>query len=474
MHNQHPTLKFSSAIILLAGLFSIANLQAADQAKLAIPPKLTDFAYGMSLDFKGQDAVYQATLPLSVYQNTVRSDLGDLRVFNAQGEIVPHSLRQNKISLTSLPTLQNLPYFPLQGTPGAGLDQLSISIKRNVQGTLIDIDSQNKTSSSASISGYLLDASALKQTIQAVELDWPAGKENFSGSMQIEASDNLKNWHTIVRGAPLANMQFGAHRLLQKRIEFPALSTRYLRLSWPSGQTPLVLNSVKAELAGSRIDAPLTWLSIKGSEVVGKPGEYEFDLGAHLPLQRLRFVLPQMNTLVQAVIYSKANSAEPWHKVQDAMLYKLVNGGQELNNADIAVNNLHRYWLLRVEQSNGGLGAGQPELQAGWQPHQLLFVTRGTAPFQLAYGNRDTKPAEFQMQNLFPDNNEGTPQQIQSALTGPAIALGGEARLQPAPLPLPWKKWILWAVLGISVALLGWMAYRLVKQMENQDSKPNS
>ena len=144
MHNQHPTLKFSSAIILLASLFSIANLQAADQAKLATPSKLTDFAYGMSLDFKGQDAVYQATLPLSVYQNTVRSDLGDLRVFNAQGEIVPHSLRQNKNTRTSLPTLQNLPYFPLQGTPGAGLDQLSISIKRNVQGTLIDIGSQSK------------------------------------------------------------------------------------------------------------------------------------------------------------------------------------------------------------------------------------------------------------------------------------------------------------------------------------------
>ena len=51
-----------------------------------------------------------------------------------------------------------------------------------------------------------------------------------------------------------------------------------------------------------------------------------------------------------------------------------------------------------------------------------------------------------------------------------SVTLGGEARLNPPSLPHPWKKWILWGVLSVSVLLLGWMAYRLVKQMENHDT----
>jgi len=79
---------------LLSGCIAVANTGATEQNKTEVPLKPQDFAYAVPLQFEGQDALYQATLPLSVYQNTVRSDLGDLRVFNAQGEVVPHMLRQ--------------------------------------------------------------------------------------------------------------------------------------------------------------------------------------------------------------------------------------------------------------------------------------------------------------------------------------------------------------------------------------------
>jgi len=475
--------------ILLSGCIAVANTCATEQNKTEVPLKPQDFAYAVPLQFEGQDALYQATLPLSVYQNTVRSDLGDLRVFNAQGEVVPHMLRQPERSSTSQPVLGRLAYFPLQGAADAGLDQLSVSIKRNIAGTLIDISSNAKTvdigrnaktddigstakaAASSRLAGYLLDASALKQSVQALELEWTSGRENFVGKLHIESSDDLQHWRTVVRDAPLASLQFGGHSLLQKRVEFPALRAKYFRLSWPQAQQPLQLTGISAELAGTRIDTPLSWLTVRGSMVADKAGEYQFDLGAHLPVQRIRIALPQMNTLVQAALLSRARAEDNWRPVSSTLLYKLQHSGQDLNNPDIAVSGTHRYWLLRVEQNSGGLGNGVPDLQAGWQPHQLQFVTRGSAPFQLAYGSSEIKPAEFQMQNVLPGAGQNQAElKIQLAQTGAQIALAGPARLNPAPLPLPWKKWILWAVLGAAVLLLGWMAYRLVKQMESHDS----
>ena len=469
MHKKNFNLIVCILTAMTATLMGVSSACAENQEKVATPLKPQDFAYGIPLNFSGQDALYQTTLPLSVYQNTLRGDLGDLRVFNAQGEVVPHKLRQPDNSSLSQPTLGALVFFPLQGAPGSGLDQLSVSIKRNAAGTLINIGSQGKPASSAKLSGYLIDASAIKQSMQALELDWPASSESFVGTLQIENSDNLRGWHTIVHGAPLLNMQFAGHQLLQKRIAFPAMNAKYLRLSWPAEQKPLRLSSINAELAGARIDSPLSWLTVKGSEDADKPGDYQFDLGAHLPLQRVRVELPQMNTLVQAGLFSKARAEDAWRPASNNMLYKLHSEGQDLINPDIAVASNHRYWLLRVEQNSGGLGAGMPQMQVGWHPQQLLFVTRGQPPFQLAYGSTEVKPAEFQIQNLLPSGENGSALKIKTAQTGIQISLGGEERMVPAPLPRPWKKWILWAVLGIAVVLLGWMAYRLVKQMENSD-----
>ena len=465
MHKYSATFSYA----LLVACITATSVSAVEQVKPVIPVKPQDFAYALPLQFDGQDALYQATLPLSVYQKTVRSDLGDIRVFNAQGEVVPHMLRQQAHSTLSQAERRKLAWFPLRGAANAGLDQLSVHIRRNTAGTLIDINSTAKSEAQTKLSGYLLDASSVKQPIQALELDWKNSKESFVGKVNIESSNDLQHWNTVVSGAPLASLKFGGQSLSQKRVELPSFRAKYLRLSWPQNMPPLQLTAVHAELAGARIDTPIIWHAASGSAVPDKTGEYQFDLGAHLPLLRLRFELPQINTLVQATLFSRSRPENSWQPVSNAILYKLLHSGQDVKNPDIAVSSSHRYWLLRVEQKNGGLGSGMPGLQAGWQAHQLQFVTRGAAPFQLAYGSSEIKPAEFQINNIFPGGEADSTLKTQPARTGVQISLGGEARLHAAAPPLPWNKWILWAVLGVAVVLLGWMAYRLIKQMEEHD-----
>lgn len=453
--------------LLLACVLLANSPNAADSIQPERPAKPDDFAYAVPVQFEGQDALYRLNLPLSVYQHCTRPDLGDLRVFNAQGEVVPHQLQAAPKSSTSEPETAELILFPLQGAAHSSLDQLSVSIKQNFNGTLINIGSQAKTATPPKLSGYLLDASAIKQPIQALELEWPQGKENFAGTVHIESSDDLQRWTTLTHKAPLASMQFAGHSLLQKRVEFASTEAKYWRLSWPQTQTPLLLTSVNATLSATQIESPLTWHASPGTAVPDKAGEYQFDLVAQLPIQRVRITLPQMNTLVQAGLYSRANPTDSWQLATNTRLYKLTHADQEINNPDLTLANNHRYWLLRVDQKSGGLGSGLPIMQAGWRAHQLHFVTRGSTPFQLAYGSIEIKPAVFQMQNLLTPATAETPElKIAEARTGTQITLGGDARLSPPPAPLPWKKWLLWSILVSAVLLLGWMAYRLMQQMK--------
>jgi len=70
---------------LIAALLLVPALAGAEQPR--------DFAYGIPLRTSGQDALQQLEVPRAVYEGVVRADLGDLRVFNAAGEVVPHAFR---------------------------------------------------------------------------------------------------------------------------------------------------------------------------------------------------------------------------------------------------------------------------------------------------------------------------------------------------------------------------------------------
>lgn len=55
--------------------------------------KPSDFAWSLRIEADGSDDSYQFDLPAAVYRGIARRDAGDLRVFNAAGEVVPHGLQ---------------------------------------------------------------------------------------------------------------------------------------------------------------------------------------------------------------------------------------------------------------------------------------------------------------------------------------------------------------------------------------------
>ena len=445
-----------------------------------------DFAYGIAMEVSGNEALYEVTLPDLVYQGVVRPDLGDLRAFNGAGEVVPHAFRPHKTTRPDAPATVPLTLFPLKARAGASVDGLSISVRRSDRGvTSVDVRSVGSSGAAEKrIVGYLIDLSALDRGLRAIELDWRPVADGFAGKLRVDTSDDLAAWRTLVTGAPLVDLEVAGQRLQQKRVELPQQKVKYLRLSWitpgAERQTLPELESARGELAEKTVEAPREWTRIESGKGE-KPGEYVFDLRGHYPVDRVRFDLPEPNTVVQVELLTRDKADQGWRQAVRGVVYRLRQGGSEIASPELVVSIIpDRYWLLRVDQRGGGLGSGTPIMHAGFVPHKLVFAARGEPPFQLVYGNREAKPAAYAIANLIPGYRDDTSQQIRAAKTGSqqtvsvrtaeALAqkeLGGEARRQDA---IDWKRWSLWGALVLGVLILGAMAWRLLRQLNSQEA----
>lgn len=380
-----------------------------------------------------------------------------------------------------------LALFPLKAEAGIPVDGLSISVRRSAGG----MASVNVTTSDARggsgkrIVGYLVDLNALDRALRAIEFDWPVTPDGFAGKLRVDASDDLARWRTLVADAPLVSVEVAGHRLQQKRVELPQQKTNYLRLSWVSPSTsrpPPELASARGALAEKTVDAPREWAQVEAAKVE-KPGDYVFDLRSHYPVDRVRFELPESNTIVQVELLARDKADLPWRAVARGVAYRLRQDGGEITSPELAVGaTADRYWLLRVDQRGGGLGRGAPGMQVGWVPHRLVFTARGAAPFQLAYGNREAKPTAYSIETMIPGYRDDAGPQIRAAKAGTqqtvsvrsvqALAqqeLGGDARREDA---IDWKRWSLWGALLLGVLVLGGMAWRLVRQLDSGKKPP--
>ena len=70
--------------------FTLVALLASAGALAGEQPQ--DFAYGVAVQIDSREALYELDIPACVYRGVMRRDLGDVRVFNAQGELVPFAI----------------------------------------------------------------------------------------------------------------------------------------------------------------------------------------------------------------------------------------------------------------------------------------------------------------------------------------------------------------------------------------------
>jgi hypothetical protein len=425
----------------------------------------SDFAMRQPLATAGDNAFFRIELPDSVYDGATRADLGDLRVFNGDGAVVPFAFMPRPAPVSASTPQRTLALFPLTvdtTRPEAG--DLSIKLRTDAAGTTVDIRSRDGAPVTGSrVVGYLVDTQADDKPLVALVLRLPESG-NVNARVRIDASDDLDHWRTVVASAPLLSLEYNGRRLLRDRVEFPRERARYLRITWLTPSPP-ELASVLGDVGDRVVEPPRRTRRVPGVADPSMPDAFTFDLGAALPVDRVTLELPEINTVVPVSWEIRTNAQDPWRTVGSSVVYRLRQDAGEAVNPEFAISALHlRYVRARLDPKAGGVGTAPPTLAAGWYAQGIVFAARGAGPFELAYGSRRVGPGSLSVAMLVPGYMQGKPLPSNVGVATLAVppSTANRAALRE---PLDVKRWLLWGSLVVASLLLGYMALRLAQQM---------
>ncbi len=428
------------------------------------------FAYRSRITLSGPGPFHQLTLPLAVYQGVQRHDLGDLRVFNGQGEVLPHALLRIEPAAVSQVKEVTVPVFPIVASKERG-GEMAVEVRRNGDGTLVAIRPQQVSGKDATVvRGTILDASQLpKSSVHALRLEVGATVNPFH-SFTLETSDDLQQWRLLKDDAQLVRLQ------QKNSVEWEASTGKYLRILWTEPeQAPQIVTATLRVAQTSMKPTPLLW-SDPIAPARAEKDTYEYVLPGRMPLEQVRIGLPQANTLAPLDIqqYMEGSSRRrraSWQTFTHEVVFRLQTPQGEIRSPDIPLNlpALDRL-RLAVDGRSGGLGKdGTPTLQIGFVPHILVFLARGEGPFLLAWGGASIGNAALPAATLIPgyrdDNLSASPATLQPvSIKDTAQSAATDAGVAKGATTTP--KGVLWGVLIAGVLVLGGMAWMLVRQMK--------
>jgi hypothetical protein len=491
---------------LVIALLAFAWLPLAAEA--AGPPLAPgEFAHRAPLVFDGGGPHLRATLPPAVYLGAARADLADLRVFNGAGEEVPYALTRPN-ALTRESPIQHAPrgLFPLYGGGTAGSDGLRIDIRQEADGRLVSIRTRDGKGAGQVTRGVLIDL-GLARRLRLSRLDLELGAPNQDATqaaalgfyeIMVEASDDLQAWRTLRQRARIVLLEHAGRRLEQNRVELTGEAPRYLRLVWTSSGPAPAIRGARLWLTESVIlPAPLVWHGpIAASRSAA--GTHEYEVTGQIPLERLRIHLPQDNSLAEITVqrletpgprhfphpvelpdlHGRPAGAPLWHDIGRQVVYRLQTPSGEITQPDLELDGRPADRLrLVVSPRGGGIGAAVPHVEIGFIPRDIVFLARGQAPFQLAWGLASAEDAQLPLVTLIPGYRSGQEIPAEPATVATADALGANSS---APAGTPAKsmadssrKPLLWAVLIGAVVVLGLMAAALLRQTRTAAVRSN-
>lgn len=426
--------------------------------------KPADFVTQVPLSVSGEGPWYRLELPLAVQLNARQTDLSDVRVFNATGDVQAYALARESALAHEDRSLTEVKWFPLYSSADATERAPGVRVQSSANGTLVEVQPASQLEAGEEqLRGWLLDASGIKAPLQQLILDWTSEQDGFQ-RFTIEASDDLQHWQAWGEGQ-VARLTFADERVEQHEVSLPGQSARYLRLLWNAPQTAPILTSAQLESSRSRnLPLPLVWSqALAGSSV--KAGEYTWQLPMGLNIERLQVELNQPNSLAPVTLSGRRDSSLPWQLLSSGLLYRLTQNGQDVVQNELPLPGQTVQQLkLTVDERGGGLGAQAPAVKFAVRATQLVFLARGPGPYTLALGNATVKAASLPLSTLIPDYS---PQKL--ATLGRASVDGGVVVAPVAtpvltPVGTDWKKFGLWAVLLISVLFLAVMAFSLLRK----------
>jgi Protein of unknown function (DUF3999) len=462
--------------MLCAALTTTGAVQAQQ-----VQPHPTDFAMQLPLTVSGANGVVQLRLPLQVYQQSMTTDLADLRVFNAAGQALPFALLPTTRSERVRWRDSTARLFPVYGALEARAVQTELDVRIAADGTLISVQSQGRSPPTQTLSVLILDlgVAAADEVLDSVQL-LRAAAPTYRAELAIDRSEDLKLWDRVAQSR--VDWLQGAQAdqsLVNDRIQIGTRASRYLRIQWLEG-TPVVFERITVRWRSTEsLEVPP--LEVKLQATRGKiAGDWLFAAPPAVAATQVGVELPMANTVLPASLgyyFKRRNSPNAgFIPVAQGTFYRLTRDGEERTSSNIQITPWSAtQWVLRPSEAVDW----QPTLVLRWYPMSMVFNARGEASsdrsFLLAVGASRTAAERWMshrttLERVAPGFSTAEVVAIELAVAGEWQSTGTPKTTAQTPRSngMPWlqnRSLVLWGVLVLGTLVLAAMTWRLYKQM---------
>lgn len=407
-------------------LFELLMLLAAASAS-AVPHR-APIQVTQSAPFLTLDASAEA------WQHSLGSDLRDWQLLDAQGRRVPFALLPEDSVVT--PPERELKLFALPPAPVPA----SAPKNKAPAGWLLDLGEPDRWTAEP----------------QQLRLRWPADTAPFQAGYRLETSADLQAWQLLGTGQLLGVRTTEGAPLSQPLVALPGRAQRYLRLVWddsaravhPDGATLLARPTGLAPKQLSR-SATLPAPDADGGWVV--------PLGGPQPLLSLTLSGSQGTWVLPVQVQTRSSPKDAWQTVARSVFYRVDRGGETADAAPAVPLQLSARELRLLPPRGAALPlAGSLKLAWTVRTASLVWAAQGEPPFSLQVGKTAPEAGPRPLAEVVPDWQREQSRLGQASL-GPFSAQAVEASLPP-------RRLLLWAVLGLGVAALAAVTWRLLKQ----------
>lgn len=435
----------------LSGLLGVLLAAAAGAAAPS------DFARQWPVSAQAEGA-YAVALTEEVYRQAVKPDLGDVAAFNASGD----ALAFGPMPAAFVPppsTWRDARWFFLPPTRASGGQDLRVLVRRSAGGALTLDASLARGRAGATGRDVLVDVQAQDKQVAALAFDFTPEAESFSAELSVEASDDLRQWRTVARGAPVALLRQGGQTLLRRHVELSPGEAKYLRVRVEGDGPGLPLRALQLQLRSPGEVPQPQWL--EATYLRRDERGFVYRLPARIPVEQVDLRLAADNAVATYQVQSREAEAQPWRQRGSLTAFRLRGAGLDLVNEPMPLPlTREREWRLESPTP----AAQPPVLRFAYLPERWLLLTHGPAPYAVAAGSARARREDYPLDALVAQVRAkyGAEWEPPRVGLGAGRDAGGEAALR-VPVKDRSLTWALWAVLVLGAGAVVFLVVRLLK-----------
>jgi hypothetical protein len=413
-------------------------------------------------------------LPLDVetYRHSEAPGLADLRIHDARGERVPFALLPPPAPAAAAETSRDAPLYALPPRkPGAAL-AAPVEL-RITAGNVTVVQRTTRAPATAQPPGWLVDlGDDAVERAKARRLELRLGDDgaaDFSAAYRLESSADLQRWSSAGSGQ-LLRLGAGHAALTQDRVALPASVPRFVRIVWDDAASAPKLAGARVVLAlpaSGPAEAP-SRLALRPTAPADPADGLDgrallFDLGGTLPITQIDLDPGPGTRVAPVTLQLRARAGSGWLDWGRHAFWRLEREDRVSRSEPVALHAQARYVRVVGDERAARLDPATTQLIVHVTPASLVLATQGTPLWKLLAGDARAQASALPIGALVPDVARER-ERFGSATLGAWSEIASAAqRARDERRRAALRPWLLWGVLVAGVAVLGVMAWRLVR-----------